>query len=90
MGLIEVKWFVVIRERVSKNSMSNPKLYGCRGKLPIFTYDHAVEKRNEFKKRMGETLSIYRCKFCKFLHLGHKVNEQLHKISKGKPSNECY
>lgn len=64
--------------------MSNPKLHQCKGKLSIFTYDHAVAKRNEFKKRMGETLAIYRCKWCGWLHLGHKLN-----VAIGERHAEC-
>lgn len=56
--------------------MSNPKKSGCRGKTTVFTYEHAIERRNDFKKRYGETLTIYKCKACHFLHLGHKLNDK--------------
>lgn len=57
--------------------MSNPKKSACKGKLTVFTYKHAIARRNEFKKRKGETLSIYKCKGCGFLHLGHKINRNV-------------
>jgi len=44
----------------------------CTGKIKYESKEDAVIKTIIIKRKTGEKLNAYKCKFCKRYHIGHK------------------
>lgn len=46
------------------------------GKIMFASPNAADRRRKTLRRRRDEKLSTYRCKFCKYWHLGHPVRDR--------------
>jgi len=47
----------------------------CDGKVKYKTVKDAQSARINMKRFKGENLTVYKCKFCRNYHVGHKKGE---------------